>query len=146
MAPDEGSAGAACDRVEHKADEDGSEAHIAALDALDECAVDGFADDVAARAGGIDVCFNLISHGDVQGIPMVEMELEDFMRPIDTAVRSTFITARAAARHMIPNATARFLMFGGSGDPVMVNAPGRAGRMRVGRGQADRPCRWRRTR
>jgi NAD(P)-dependent dehydrogenase (short-subunit alcohol dehydrogenase family) len=102
MAPDEGSAGAACDRVEHKADEDGSEAHIAALDALDECAVDGFADDVAARAGGIDVCFNLISHGDVQGIPMVEMELEDFMRPIDTAVRSIFITARAAARHMIP--------------------------------------------
>jgi NAD(P)-dependent dehydrogenase (short-subunit alcohol dehydrogenase family) len=96
----------------------GGEAHGTALDALDERAVDEFADDVAARAGGIDVSFNLISHGDVQGTPMAEMELEDFMRPIDTAVRSTFITARAAARHMIPRRTGAILIFGGSGDPV----------------------------
>ena len=96
----------------------GGEAHGTALDALDERAVDEFADDVAARAGGIDVSFNLISHRDVQGTPMAEMELEDFMRPIDTAVRSTFITARAAARHMIPRRTGAILIFGGSGDPV----------------------------
>ena len=96
----------------------GGEAHGTALDALDERAVDAFADDVAAGAGGIDVSFNLISHGDVQGTPMAEMALEDFMRPIDTAVRSTFITARAAARHMIPRRSGAILMFGGSGDPV----------------------------
>src|SRR3954471_14113791 len=96
----------------------GGDAHSTALDALDEHAVDAFADDVAARAGGIDVSFNLISHGDVQGTPMAEMELEDFMRPIDTAVRSTFITARAAARHMIPGRNGAILIFGGSGDPV----------------------------
>jgi 3-oxoacyl-[acyl-carrier protein] reductase len=96
----------------------GGEAHRTALDALDERAVDAFADDVAARAGGIDVSFNLISHGDVQGTPMAEMELEDFMRPIETAVRSTFITARAAARHMIPEGNGAILIFGGSGDPT----------------------------
>lgn len=96
----------------------GGEAHGTALDALDERAVDAFADDVAARAGRIDVSFNLISHGDVQGTPLAEMALEDFMRPIDTAVRSTFITARAAARHMIPRRSGAILMFGGSGDPV----------------------------
>lgn len=96
----------------------GGEAHATALDALDERAVDAFADDVAAGSGGIDVSFNLISHGDVQGTPMAEMALEDFMRPIDTAVRSTFITARAAARHMIPRRSGAILMFGGSGDPV----------------------------
>jgi|SRR4051794_8229271 3-oxoacyl-[acyl-carrier protein] reductase len=96
----------------------GGAAHGTALDALDERAVDAFADHVAARAGGIDVSFNLISHGDVQGTPMAEMELEDFMRPIDTAVRSTFITARAAARHMIPGRNGAILIFGGSGDPV----------------------------
>jgi 3-oxoacyl-[acyl-carrier protein] reductase len=49
---------------------------------------------------------------------MAEMALEHFMRPIDTAVRSTFITARAAARHMIPRRSGAILMFGGSGDPV----------------------------
>lgn len=77
-----------------------------------------FVDDVAARAGGIDVSFNLISHGDVQGTPMVEMEVEDFMRPINTAVRSTFITTRACARHMVPKQGGAILIFGGSGDPV----------------------------
>ena len=96
----------------------GGDVHATALDALDERAVDAFADDVAARYGGIDVSFNLISHGDVQGTPMAEMQLEDFMRPIDTAVRSTFITARAAARHMIPKGHGAILMFGGSGNPV----------------------------
>jgi NAD(P)-dependent dehydrogenase (short-subunit alcohol dehydrogenase family) len=96
----------------------GAEAHSTVLDALDERAVHAFADDVATRVGGIDVSFNLISHGDVQGTPMAEMALEDFMRPIDTAVRSTFITARAAARHMIRQHSGAILIFGGSGDPV----------------------------
>jgi NAD(P)-dependent dehydrogenase (short-subunit alcohol dehydrogenase family) len=96
----------------------GGEAHCTALDALDERAVDAFVDSVAAQAGGIDVSFNLISHRDVQGTPIVEMELEDFMRPIDTAVRSTFITARACARKMIPKRNGAILIFGGSGDPV----------------------------
>jgi NAD(P)-dependent dehydrogenase (short-subunit alcohol dehydrogenase family) len=44
--------------------------------------------------------------------------LEDFMRPIETAVRSTFITTRAAARQMIPKRDGAILIFGGSGDPV----------------------------
>lgn len=96
----------------------GGQAHCTALDAVDENAVDAFAEQVAAPAGGIDVSFNLISHRDVQGTAMVEMELEDFMRPIQTAVRSTFITARAAARQMIPKGNGAILIFGGSGDPV----------------------------
>ncbi len=96
----------------------GGEAEGTVLDALDESAVEAFVEGVAARAGGIDISFNLISHGDVQGTPMAEMALEDFMRPIDTAVRSTFITARAAARHMIPRRSGAILIFGGSGNPV----------------------------
>jgi 3-oxoacyl-[acyl-carrier protein] reductase len=54
----------------------GGVAQTARVDALDETAVDEHADAVAAAAGGIDVSFNLISHGDVQGTPMAEMELE----------------------------------------------------------------------
>jgi hypothetical protein len=45
---------------------------------LDENAVDEHARTVAVQAGGIDVCFNLISRGDVQGIPLVEMTAADF--------------------------------------------------------------------
>ena len=88
------------------------------LDALDEAAVGALADRVAAEAGSLDVSFNAISVGDVQGTPMVEMSLADYLRPIDVAVRSTFVTARAAARHMTKQGGGVVLFFGGDGHPV----------------------------
>jgi NAD(P)-dependent dehydrogenase (short-subunit alcohol dehydrogenase family) len=88
------------------------------VDALDEAAVDRHADAVASEAGSLDISFNLISVGDVQGTPLAEMTLEDFERPITNAVRSTFLTSRAAARHMIRQGSGVILTFGGTGDPV----------------------------
>jgi 3-oxoacyl-[acyl-carrier protein] reductase len=96
----------------------GGVAETAQVDAIDEQAVDQHADAVAASAGGIDVSFNLISYGDVQGTPLAEMPLEDFERPIMTAVRTQFLTSRAAARHMIRQGSGVILFFGGYGDPV----------------------------
>jgi 3-oxoacyl-[acyl-carrier protein] reductase len=95
----------------------GGIAEIAQVDALDRRAVDEHADAVATSAGGIDISFNLISHGDVHGTPMAEMDLEDYARPVVTAVRTTFLTWRAAARHMIRQGSGVILAFGGSGDP-----------------------------
>jgi 3-oxoacyl-[acyl-carrier protein] reductase len=46
------------------------------------------------------------------------MALEDFEAPIRTAVRTTFVTARAAARHMIPRGSGVIMAFGGDGDPL----------------------------
>ena len=96
----------------------GGAAETAEVDALDERAVDAHAEAVAAEAGGIDISFNLISHGDVQGTPLAEMALADFERPVVTAVRTTFLTARAAARHMIERNAGVILVFGGSSDPL----------------------------
>src|SRR5918995_5963850 len=96
----------------------GGVAETAQVDALDGRAVDGHADAVAASAGGIDISFNLISHGDVHGTPMAEMDLEDYARPVVSAVRTTFLTWRAAARHMIRQRSGVILAFGGSGDPI----------------------------
>ncbi|MGV9360537.1 SDR family NAD(P)-dependent oxidoreductase [Amycolatopsis sp. NPDC003731] len=95
----------------------GGRAETAAVDALDERAVDEHAAAVAAE-GGIGVSFNLIGHGDVQGTPLVEMALADYERPVLTAVRTQFLTARAAARHMIGQRSGAILFFGGAGDPV----------------------------
>ena len=94
----------------------GGVAETAEFDALDERAVDEHADAVAA-AGSLDISFNVITHGDVQGTPMVEMALEDYVRPVETAVRTTFLTTRAAARHMIEQGSGVILAFGGEGDP-----------------------------
>lgn len=95
----------------------GGTAHTAQLDALDERAVDQHADEVAAQSGGIDISFNLISHGVVQGTPMTAMRLEDYLSPVDTAVRTTFLTWRAAARHMMRQGSGVILAFGGEGRP-----------------------------
>jgi 3-oxoacyl-[acyl-carrier protein] reductase len=96
----------------------GGTAEMAQVDALDAQAVDDHADAVAADAGSIDISFNLITHDDVQGTPMVEMELEDYIRPVVTAVSTTFLTARAAAGHMIRQGSGVILIFGGSGEPL----------------------------
>jgi 3-oxoacyl-[acyl-carrier protein] reductase len=94
----------------------GGAAETAEVDALDEQAVDRHADAVAAEAGGIDISFNLITHPHTHGTPLAEMAVDDFMAPLETAARTTFLTARAAARHMIPRRSGVILAFGGPGD------------------------------
>jgi NAD(P)-dependent dehydrogenase (short-subunit alcohol dehydrogenase family) len=79
----------------------GGQAEVAVVDALDERAVGEHAQAVAARAGSVDVSFNLVTRGDVQGIPLVDMTVADFTRAITTGITANFITVRAAARHMI---------------------------------------------
>ena len=94
----------------------GGVADTAEVDALDERAVDTHADAIAAEAGSIDVSFNLIAHPFHHGTPVAEMQLDDFLAPIETAARTMFLTTRAAARHMIPRRAGAILMFGGPGD------------------------------
>ncbi len=94
----------------------GGRAEAAVVDALDEEAVDRHADAVVAEAGSLDISFNLISHPYTHGIPLAEMAVDDFIAPIETAARTTFVTARAAARQMIPRRSGVILAFGGPGD------------------------------
>jgi NAD(P)-dependent dehydrogenase (short-subunit alcohol dehydrogenase family) len=88
---------AAADQVEA---ETGTRPGVAEVDALDEAAVEAYVASVAETAGSVDVSFNLITRGDVQGTPLVDLSVDDLLRPIDVGVRSAFITARAAARRM----------------------------------------------
>ena len=96
----------------------GGRPETAVVDALDEAAVDVHADAVAQRAGSLDVSFNLIAHGDVQGTPLAELALSDFERPVHNAVPAMFLTTGAAARHMIRQGSSVVLVFGGYGDPL----------------------------
>ena len=96
----------------------GGAAEVAAVDALDERSVDEHGDEVAARAGRIDVSFNLITHPSVHGTPVAEMAVDVYTVTVATAVRATFLTARAAARHMVRRGSGAILFFGGSGDPM----------------------------
>jgi 3-oxoacyl-[acyl-carrier protein] reductase len=99
------------------AGEIGDTAEVATFDATDKRAVDEHADAVAAQ-GGLHVSVNLIAHPTKHGTPMVEMDVDDFLQPIQQAVRSNFLTAAAAARHMKQQGGGVILFFGGHGDPM----------------------------
>jgi 3-oxoacyl-[acyl-carrier protein] reductase len=106
------------DRIAGEIRANGGIADTAVLDALDERAVDEYVDAVVAQAGSIDISFNLISYGDVQE-PLTEISVEDFMQPITTAMRTHFLTTRAAARHMIRQGAGVILTFGGDGPQTL---------------------------
>jgi len=113
--------GRTMDPLEVVADElraTGAAVETAEVDALDPDAVDAHADAVAARDGRLDVSFCLISQGDVQGTPLNEMSVEDFMEPVVRTVKAMFVTSRAAARHMIRQRSGVILAFGGYGPPT----------------------------
>jgi 3-oxoacyl-[acyl-carrier protein] reductase len=78
----------------------GGRAEIAVVDALDEAAVFAHADMVAERAGRIDIALNAVGISHVQGTPFLELSLAEYELPITQYARTSFITAKAVARHM----------------------------------------------
>lgn len=111
------------DAVAEEIRRQGGSAETASVDALDERAVDQFVDGVAEQAGRIDVSFNVISLGDVQQL-LTEISMDDFLQPIATAMRTHFLTTRAAARHMVKRGSGVILAFGGGGPQTMTGLGG----------------------
>jgi NAD(P)-dependent dehydrogenase (short-subunit alcohol dehydrogenase family) len=82
----------------------GGEADVAEIDALDEAQVSSYIDRVAKTAGRVDIVFNAMGPQPAEygnATSTMELPVEHFMLPITTIVRSQFITARSAARHMV---------------------------------------------
>jgi 3-oxoacyl-[acyl-carrier protein] reductase len=84
--------------------QEGGVAYAAQVDALDEQAVQAYLDRVAQEGGSIDILLNVIGpqpkdYGN--GTSTLELPLEQYLLPLSTLVPSQFITARAAARHMV---------------------------------------------
>ena len=92
----------------------GASVETAELDATDEHAVYQYVDSVVKQAGTLDISVNVISLHDVQQ-PLSEIALDDFLLPITTAMRTHFLTTRAAAQQMQRQHSGVILAFGGSG-------------------------------
>ncbi len=58
----------------------------------------------------VDISFNLIGMNDVQGLPLIDSTTNQFLSPIQTAIKSQFITATAAAKTMIETCSGVILM------------------------------------
>jgi NAD(P)-dependent dehydrogenase (short-subunit alcohol dehydrogenase family) len=94
----------AVEQVAQEIQQGGGVASAAQVDALDEQAVNVYLDRVAQEAGSIDILLNVMGPQPKDfgnGTNTLELPLEQFLLPLSTMVPSQFITARAAARHMV---------------------------------------------
>jgi NAD(P)-dependent dehydrogenase (short-subunit alcohol dehydrogenase family) len=82
----------------------GGFADVAEVDALDERAVDAHLARVVEQNGQIDVSFNAVGfpNAAILGVPLVDLELERLTAPLLDYTASFFLTARLAARRMLP--------------------------------------------
>jgi NAD(P)-dependent dehydrogenase (short-subunit alcohol dehydrogenase family) len=107
---------------------DGGLVETALVDALDEQAVDKHVAAVIKKAGNLDVAFNAIgipgsqvAEEGLQGVPLAQMSIASFMRPITTYTQAHFVTARAVARRMVEKRSGVILMH--TPEPARVGVP-----------------------
>jgi NAD(P)-dependent dehydrogenase (short-subunit alcohol dehydrogenase family) len=83
----------------------GGFAEAAEVDALDEKAVDKHLQSVIDEAGRVDISFNAVGipGTKILGVPLVDLDVEQFSLPITTYATSYFLIARMAARRMVAN-------------------------------------------
>jgi NAD(P)-dependent dehydrogenase (short-subunit alcohol dehydrogenase family) len=83
----------------------GGSAEAAEVNALDEQAVDKHLQSVIDKTGRVDISFNAVGISDTKivGVPLVELDVEQFSMPITAYATSYFLTARLAARRMVAN-------------------------------------------
>ena len=110
----------------------GGSAYAAEVDALDERAIDEHLRSVVDAARRVDISFNAVGvpTSTLLGVPLADIDVEQFIRPITAYATSYFLTARLAARWMLPQ---------GSGVIMTVSAlPARTGtRLNGGYGPAQ---------
>jgi NAD(P)-dependent dehydrogenase (short-subunit alcohol dehydrogenase family) len=82
----------------------GGSADAAEVNALDEQAIDKHLQSVIDKVGRVDISFNAIGirYANTLGVPLIELDVEQFSLPIRTLPTSYFLTARLAARRMVP--------------------------------------------
>ena len=106
---------------------EGGSAEAAEVDALDEDSIDGHLQGVIDEAGRLDIAFNAIGLPNPQKrLSLVDLDVEQFSLPIATYTRSYFLTARLAARRMIPNRSGVIM--------AITSTPSRTGTPLVGGG------------
>ena len=115
--------GATVDTVAQDIAANGGTVEAAEVDALDEASVEKHIAAVSKNGGRIDICFNAIGipqHG-LQGVPLIELPLDNFAGPLEAYPRAYFITARASARRMIERGSGVILTL--TATPARLAAP-----------------------
>jgi 3-oxoacyl-[acyl-carrier protein] reductase len=99
----------------------GGKAEVAQVDAFDEKAISRHLEDMVHSAGTVDISFNAVGVDVTQNMPLVDMSMDDFVRPIHLTMQTRFLTAKAAGRLMMKQGSGLILFLtatpGGIGYP-----------------------------
>ena len=79
----------------------GGIAEVDIVDGFDAKAINNHIDKVKEKAGTVDISYNAVGIEVKQNMPLVEMEMNDFVNPITSTLQTQFLTATAAARVMM---------------------------------------------
>jgi 3-oxoacyl-[acyl-carrier protein] reductase len=79
----------------------GGSVEVDQVDALDEKAISSHLNKMIQQAGKVDISFNATGVEVVQNIPLVDIKMDDFMRPITFTLQTQFLTATAAGKVMM---------------------------------------------
>lgn len=115
---------AALDVVARDIADAGGTAVTSQVDALQPEAVRAHVDEVVAQVGRIDISVNAIGVDHIQGVPLTDITLDDFMFPLTTYVTSQFLTGTAAARHMTPRRSGTILLISTTAAAVTLPSDG----------------------
>lgn len=90
-------------KVEAVASDIGGVTEAAEVDALEESAIEKHLRSITDRVGRIDISFNAVGirNTTLQGVPLTELDVGQFVLPIMTYAKSYFLTSRLAARRMV---------------------------------------------
>src|SRR5215471_7987937 len=111
--------------VAKKINEHGGRAQAAVIDTLNDTAVNEYFDGIVQQRGKIDIILDAagpLAKAYGNGKLAVELPIDEFMVPLATMVKSRFITARAAARHMVKQRSGVIILVTGS--PARAHVPG----------------------
>jgi NAD(P)-dependent dehydrogenase (short-subunit alcohol dehydrogenase family) len=123
-----GRTGAGVELVAKEIGAAGGRAHAQVLDALDETAVEAHVESVVAQVGRLDIEFNATGprvSEYANGTPAVGLPADLFIVPVNTVLKSQYITARAAACQMVKQGSGVIILL--SGPPARPRIPGVTG-------------------
>ncbi len=79
----------------------GGKAETDVVDAFDEKAIDDHIKKVVQKVDSIDISFNAVGVDLIQGVPLVDLSMDDFVRPVTLTMQTRFLTATAAGKVMM---------------------------------------------
>lgn len=99
----------------------GGKVEVDIVDAFDEKAIRGHIENISERCS-VDISFNATGIDVIQDVPLVKLDVSDFVQPIMKTMQTQFLTATAAARIMIEQRSGVLLSLtatpGGIGYPL----------------------------